>query len=84
MPSSNTVRLELTDRQLQNVRDALAEEMARTCEIIREHFHEHLDGSPVALADARDWLATLNGLAEAMEQLDPPGWQETLGKLKAV
>ena len=84
MSTSRTVHLELTDRQTEALRDALVEEMARTCKIVRGYLRDHLGGSNVGLVDARGWLRILNELAGVMEQLDAPGWREALGKLEAV
>lgn len=82
--ATRSVQLELTDHQTVVVRDALLEEMARTCKIVREQLRDHLGGNKVALTDSRSWLRILNDLAGVMDQLDAPGWQETLGKLEAV
>lgn len=82
--ATKTVELTLTDHEMSVLAYALVEEMSRTCKTVREHLRDHLGGSTVGLTDARTWLRTLNELAGVMEQLDAPGWRETLGKLEAV
>jgi hypothetical protein len=82
--ATKTVELRLTDHEMSVLADALVQEMSRTCEIVRDHLQDHLNGSSVGLADSRDWLRTLNELAGVLEQLDAPGWRETLGKLQAA
>jgi hypothetical protein len=76
--AAKTVQLKLTDHKMEVLAGALVEEMERTCKLVRDELQEHLGGSNIGLANAREYLRTLNELANMMDQIDAPGWRETL------
>ncbi len=67
---------------VETVRDALAIELQDQAKALAQDLEQHLGGSPVGLADARSKCKRVGWLARALEDLDPDGWRQTLGRAR--
>jgi hypothetical protein len=70
--------VELTDDETMAVREVITRALSEDCKIVCDHLDEHHGGSPVGLADARNWLGRVAVLGNVLDKLDPVGWREVI------